>query len=91
MVERERRHAGHLVHGHHLVLVAEQDAKRVAAGKPRAGQVFEKGHQIRLTIGTADTPATATPVPDLVNELGTITILDDPEYPSNVRLPVIGA
>ena len=54
-------------------------------------QVFKKGHQIRLTIGTADTPATSTPLPDLVNELGTITVLHGPAYPSNVLLPVIGS
>jgi len=53
-------------------------------------QVFQKGHQIRLTVGTADTPATSTPLPDLVNELGTITLLHGPAYPSNVLLPVVG-
>ena len=53
-------------------------------------QVFKKGHEIRLTIGTADTPATSTPLPDLVNEMGTITLLHGPAYPSNVLLPVIG-
>src|SRR4051794_2048505 len=53
-------------------------------------QVFLKGHQIRLTIGTADTPATGTPLPDLVNELGTITLLHGPAYPSDVLLPVVG-
>jgi putative CocE/NonD family hydrolase len=52
-------------------------------------QVFKKGHQIRLTIGTADSPATSTPLPDLVNELGTITLLHGPAYPSHVLLPVI--
>jgi putative CocE/NonD family hydrolase len=53
-------------------------------------QVFKKGHQIRLTIGTANTPSTSTPVPDLVNETGTITLLHGPAYPSHVLLPVIG-
>ena len=53
-------------------------------------QVFKKGHRLRLTIGTADTPATSTPVTDLVNETGTITLLHGPGYPSNVLLPVIG-
>ena len=53
-------------------------------------QVFKKGHLIRLTIGTADTPATSTPVPDIPNELGTITLLHGPAYPSNVLLPVVG-
>jgi putative CocE/NonD family hydrolase len=53
-------------------------------------QVIRKGHQIRLTIGTANTPATATPLPDVVNETGTITLLHGPAYPSNVLLPVIG-
>ena len=54
-------------------------------------QVFLKGHQIRLTIGTADTPATSTPLPDLVNELGTITVLHGPAYPSHVLLPLVPA
>jgi putative CocE/NonD family hydrolase len=54
-------------------------------------QVFKKGHQLRLTIGTADTPATSTPVTDLVNETGSITVLHGSGYPSNVLLPVIGA
>src|SRR5204863_9344747 len=53
-------------------------------------QVFKKGHQIRLTLATADTPATSTPLPDLPNELGTITFLHRPAYPSNVTLPLIG-
>jgi putative CocE/NonD family hydrolase len=53
-------------------------------------QVFKKGHQLRLTIGTADTPATSTPVTDLVNETGSITLLHGRGYPSNVLLPVIG-
>src|SRR3954452_16723717 len=54
-------------------------------------QVFLKGHQMRLTIGTADTPATGTPLPDMVNELGTISILHGPQYASNVLLPVVSA
>src|SRR4051794_31843687 len=53
--------------------------------------VFKKGHLLRLTIGTADTPATGTPLPDLVNELGAVTLLHGPQYPSNVLLPVVGA
>jgi uncharacterized protein len=53
-------------------------------------QLFKKGHQIRLTIGTANTPSTSTPLPDLVNEIGTITVLHGPAYPSNVLLPVVG-
>jgi len=53
-------------------------------------QLFKKGHQLRLTIGTADTPATSTKVTDLVNETGTITLLHGPGYPSSVQLPVVG-
>src|SRR3954469_7630852 len=53
-------------------------------------QVFKKGHQLRLTINTADTPATQVPLTDLVNETGTMTLLHGPAYPSNVLLPVIG-
>jgi predicted acyl esterase len=53
-------------------------------------QVFREDHQIRLTIGTANTPSTSAPLPDLVNETGTITLLHGPAYPSNVLLPVIG-
>jgi putative CocE/NonD family hydrolase len=53
-------------------------------------QLFKKGHQIRLTIGTADTPATSTKATDLVNQTGMITLLHGPAYPSSVQLPVIG-
>jgi hypothetical protein len=41
-------------------------------------------------IGTADTPATAPPLPDLLNELGgTIRVLRGPQYPSYLQLPLI--
>ncbi|MCW2967680.1 MAG: hydrolase, CocE/NonD family [Solirubrobacteraceae bacterium] len=51
--------------------------------------VFKKGDSIRLTINSADTPATMTPVPDLVNELGgNITVLHGGRYGSDVLLPV---
>lgn len=53
-------------------------------------QVFKKGHQIRLTINTANTPSTSTPAPALANQTGTISLLHGPAYPSNVLLPVIG-
>lgn len=74
-----------------------QSQKPVTPGQPYryqieiypTSQVFKKGHEIRLTIGTADTPATQTPVADLPNELGTITILHGPKYTSNVLLPVV--
>jgi putative CocE/NonD family hydrolase len=53
--------------------------------------VFKKGDQLRLTIGTADTPATSTPVPDLVNELGgEIRVLHGGQYDSSVVLPTVG-
>ncbi|MFL5842705.1 MAG: CocE/NonD family hydrolase [Thermoleophilaceae bacterium] len=70
--------------------VAPNDANEYQIEIYPTSQVFKKGHQIRLTIGTADTPATSTPLPALANETGTITLLHGPEYPSNVLLPVIG-
>ncbi len=54
--------------------------------------VFKAGHRIRLTIATADTPATSTPVPDLANEGGgAIELLHGRAYPSHVLVPLIGA
>jgi putative CocE/NonD family hydrolase len=51
--------------------------------------IFKKGDRLRLTIGTADTPATSTPVPALANELGgEIRVLHGGRYDSNVLLPV---
>jgi putative CocE/NonD family hydrolase len=51
---------------------------------------FKAGHRIRLTIGTANTPGTATPVPDLLNEAGgQLRVLRGPTYDSYVQLPVI--
>jgi hypothetical protein len=53
--------------------------------------IVKKGDRLRLTIGGADTPATSTPVPDLVNELGAqITILHGGRYASHVLLPLSG-
>ena len=50
--------------------------------------VVRAGNRLRLTIGTADTPSTPTPLPDLGRELGgTITILHDAQHPSSVLLP----
>ncbi len=54
--------------------------------------VFRKGHRIRLVIGTANTPGTATPLPDTVNEAGgQIRLLHGRRYPSSLLLPLIGA
>jgi putative CocE/NonD family hydrolase len=51
--------------------------------------IFHKGDRIRLTINGADTPATLTPLPDTINELGgSIRILYGGKYPSSVQLPV---
>jgi len=53
--------------------------------------IVKKGDQLRLTIGSADTPATSTPVPDLVNELGgDLRILHGGPYESHVLLPIAG-
>jgi hypothetical protein len=54
--------------------------------------VFKAGDRIRLTIGTANTPGTATPVPDLLNEAGgQLRVLRGPTHDSYVRLPLIPA
>ena len=70
--------------------VAPNDANEYQIEIYPTSQVFKKGHQIRLTINTANTPSTEVPLPDLVNETGTITLLHGPSYPTNVLLPVIG-
>lgn len=55
-------------------------------------QVFAKDHRIRLTIATANTPTTATPLPDMVNELGgQITLLHGGKYASSLLLPLAGS
>ncbi|HKN94428.1 MAG TPA: CocE/NonD family hydrolase [Thermoleophilaceae bacterium] len=54
--------------------------------------VFKAGDRIRLTIATANTPGTATPAPDLLNEAGgELRVLRGPAYDSYVQLPVIPA
>jgi uncharacterized protein len=50
--------------------------------------IVKPGNRLRLTIGTANTPSTLTPLPSLGQELGgTLTVLNDPQHPSNVLLP----
>ncbi|HEX8855631.1 MAG TPA: CocE/NonD family hydrolase [Thermoleophilaceae bacterium] len=54
--------------------------------------VFKAGHRIRLTIATANTPGTLTPLPDTLNELGgQIRLLHGPAYKSSVQLPLAPA
>jgi len=51
--------------------------------------VIKKGDSLRLTIGTADTPATTAPLPDLANQLGgDIRVLYGGQYDSHVLLPI---
>ena len=68
----------------------------VTPGEPTAydieiyptSDVVKAGNRLRLTIGTADTFSTMTPLPNLGQELGgTITILHDAQHPSSVLLP----
>jgi putative CocE/NonD family hydrolase len=52
--------------------------------------IIKSGHRLRLTIGTANTFTSLTPLPDLGNEIGgTITVLHGPRYDSKVLLPVV--
>jgi uncharacterized protein len=51
--------------------------------------IFRKGDRIRLTIGSADTPATAPPLPALADSLGgEIRVLHGGRYNSHVLLPM---
>ena len=51
--------------------------------------IFKKGERIRLTLGSADTPSTSAPVPDVLNQLGgEIRVLNGGRYASSVRLPL---
>jgi len=51
--------------------------------------IFRKGDRIRLTIGSADTPATAPSLPSLADSLGgEIRVLHGGRYTSHVLLPV---
>jgi putative CocE/NonD family hydrolase len=50
--------------------------------------VFKAGHRMRLTIATANTPTTMTPLPDLLNEAGgTVRLLHGGRYDSSLLLP----
>jgi putative CocE/NonD family hydrolase len=54
--------------------------------------IFPAGHRLRLTVGTANTPSTMTPLPALANELGgEIRMLHGGAYGSDVLLPVAPA
>jgi len=76
----------------------KESQKAVTPGEPTeynieiypTSDIVKAGNRLRLTIGTSDTFSTLTPEPDLGQELGgTITVLHDNEYPSNVLLPVV--
>ena len=51
--------------------------------------ILEEGHRLRLTIGSADTPATSAPLPSVVAQAGgEIRVLRGGRYASNVLLPL---
>jgi putative CocE/NonD family hydrolase len=54
--------------------------------------IVKPGNRLRLTIGTANTFTTLTPLPSLGQELGgTLTVLHDSQHQSNVLLPITPA
>ena len=70
---------------------AERPGSSTGSRSIRPSRLFKKGNSIRLTIGTANTPSTSTPVPDLVERARR----RDPRparrpYASNVLLPIVG-
>jgi uncharacterized protein len=74
----------------------KESQKAVTAGEPTeykieiypTSDIVKPGNRLRLTIGTADTFSTLPPEETLGQSLGgTITILHDAQYPSNVLLP----
>jgi predicted acyl esterase len=69
----------------------------VAAGKVMGvdvevfptGAVLEKGHRLRITVQSFDTPHLTPSIPQLVDELGgVITIYHSPRYKSRLIVPV---
>jgi predicted acyl esterase len=54
-------------------------------------RVFKKGHRIRLTLASANTPTTSNAVPSVLDSAGgQIRLLHGPRYKSNVMLPLRG-
>ena len=73
--------------------------RRVDAGEPTeyqieiypTSQVFKKGHRIRFTLNTANTPATLPTAAALLGELGgTIDVLHGSSHQSSLLLPLQG-
>jgi len=86
---------GQIIRPWHPFTKASQ--KPVTPGQPQEYQVeiyptshvFKKGHSLRLTVATANTPTTAKPLPSQIAELGgEIRLLRGPAYPSSVLLPL---
>ncbi len=73
-----------------------ESQRAVPAGEPQeylievypTSNVFRAGHRIRLTIQSANTPSTLTPVPDSLNSLGSAAILHGGGHASRVVLPL---
>jgi putative CocE/NonD family hydrolase len=75
----------------------KESQKGVTPGEPTAydieiyptSDVVKAGNRLRLTIATADTPSTLTPLPSLGQEIGgTLTVLHDAAHPSSLLLPL---
>ncbi|HEV3227978.1 MAG TPA: CocE/NonD family hydrolase [Solirubrobacteraceae bacterium] len=89
--------SGELIRPWHPFTQASQQP--VTPGQPEQYQieiyptsnVFKAGHRIRLTLATADTPATGTPTSDLTNQAGgSLELMYGPTYSSHVLMPLIG-
>jgi putative CocE/NonD family hydrolase len=69
--------------------VVPNEAERYRIDIYPTSHVFQAGHRIRLTIATANTPTTFTPVPAMTPQLGgEIRFLHGPRYPSRLVLPL---
>ncbi|HVX18727.1 MAG TPA: CocE/NonD family hydrolase [Acidimicrobiales bacterium] len=53
--------------------------------------VVPAGHQLRITVAPSDFPHAISTVTDTLPAQGLVTLLDDPQHPSSVVFPVVGA
>ncbi|HEY3019820.1 MAG TPA: CocE/NonD family hydrolase [Solirubrobacteraceae bacterium] len=77
-----------------------ESVEPVAAGEPMElpvevfplNAVIKKGHSLRVAVGPSDFPHAVSPLPQSAGQLGgTVSVLHDPQRPSYVALPTLGA
>ena len=92
--KRSRYLDGRLIQPYHPFLKSTKKALKPGTIAPVDVEIFptgaaiRPGHRLRIAVEGFDVPHLLAPLPDLLNQLGPVTIYSGAAHPSSVTLPV---